>query len=520
MLQLPSLLLAGLCVFQDAPDRNRERWAFHLEEQAIQRLWLDTSQRFVSPAGPADVVFEHATVLAVLDRAAPELQRDCTVWIHAGRIHEVGPAGKVEVPAGVARIDARGKFLMPGLVDMHVHTSTSSSSYLLDLAAGVTGVREMCGFPWMLRRREQARAGRLLVPRLHVAGHILNAFSMGMYATLVRTPEEARARVREQVAAGYDSIKVHNSLAPEVYRAIADESKRLGVRMLGHVPHDITLAEALAQGHHTQEHFKGIISDSTLEMTDEDWLGLLDGKAAFLCPTLYTRRIGLTGAEALRLIDGEEMRYVPARDRADWRRLASGKRGADSWVRVWEHSREIFRDLLETDVRWLAGTDSGGGYANMVSGFALHDELRTMVELGLAPHQALRAATVNAAQALDAWDEAGSLESGKHADLVLLDANPLESLDTLTRPAGVMAAGVWLPREALASLLHGIAEIYARPAPATPAAKERTAFLEEMDAQAAAGMVFMDHHLEELAGLFESAGDPAGAGRVRARLLR
>ena len=511
---LASLLFAGLCALQDGTNETRDRWAFQLEEQAVQRLWLDTSRRFPRAGSPSEVAFEHASVLSM---ASPEIQPDRTVWIRDGRIAEIAAKGASTVPAGVPRIDASGKFLMPGLVDMHVHTSTSSSGYLLDLAVGVTGVREMCGFPWMLRRREAARAGKLLAPRLAIAGHILNAFPMDMYATVVNTPEEARARVREQVAAGYDFIKVHNSLPLETYRAIADESKRLGVRMVGHVPHDVTLAEAFAVGQHTQEHFKGIILDSTLEMTDEDWTEVLKGKHAFLCPTLYTRRTALRGEALLRVLDAPEMRYVPARDRARWRERAQEPQAADSHDRVWELSQDIFRELVGSDVIWLAGTDSGGGYPNMVSGFALHDELATMVKLGLSPYEALRAATVNAAQALDRADESGTLERGKLADLVLLDANPLTDLGTLARPAGVMAGGTWLSREALTALLDALAALYARPMPPVPDAQGRAAFLAEMEAQAAAGMVFMDHHLEDLADLLASAGDAENAQRVRAR---
>src|SRR5262249_52549394 len=117
--------------------------------------------------------------------------------------------------------------------------------------------------------------------------------------------------------------------------------------------------------------------------------------------------------------------------------------------------------------------------------------------------------------ALDRGDQAGTLERGKDADLVLLDANPLEDPGTLARPAGVMAAGHWLSREALAGVLEALAAIYAHPAPPVPDAKARAAFLAEMDAQAAAGMVFMDHHLQELATLLEGAGDAEGAQHVR-----
>jgi imidazolonepropionase-like amidohydrolase len=501
-------LLLALASIAGAQELDLDRWAFHVEERARERLLVELARTH----RPAEVAFEHASVVDVV---AGEVLPDRTVWVRAGRVHAVEPSAASTVPADVARIDASGKFLLPGLVDMHVHTSTSSGDYLLDLANGVTGVRELCGFPWLLARRAAGAAGTLLLPRLFVSGHILNAAPMGMFATVVRSPAEARERVRAQVAAGYDFVKVHNSMPLELYRAIADEARALDVRLVGHVPHFVTLAEALARGHHTFEHFKGIVLDRTLELTDEDYVALAEEHALWMCPTLTTRRIGLTGSEALRLIDGaEEMRYVSSRERARWRELARSKDEDNSSARVWDLSQAIFVDLLGTKARFLAGTDSGGGYENLVRGFALHEELRLMHELGLPAPEVVRAATCNAAEALEREDELGAVAPGQHADLVLVDGDPLLDVRHLAKPAGVMAAGAWLSRETLDGMLAGLAQIAERELPPTPDAEAREALVAEMEALAQAGMVFMDHHLEELAGLLRAAGDEERAERV------
>jgi cytosine/adenosine deaminase-related metal-dependent hydrolase len=160
---------------------------------------------------------------------------DRTVLVHEGRITAVGPRDSVAVPAGTLVVNGAGRLLMPGLVDMHVHTLERSAHMLLELANGVTSVREMDGFPWLLRQRAQVRAGKLLAPTLYVAGTILNASPMDYYATVVRTPEEARAAVRAQKAAGYDFIKVHNVMPKAVYQAIGQEAAAVDTAHGGHI---------------------------------------------------------------------------------------------------------------------------------------------------------------------------------------------------------------------------------------------------------------------------------------------
>ncbi|HEX3108992.1 MAG TPA: hypothetical protein VHU41_07845, partial [Thermoanaerobaculia bacterium] len=173
----------------------------------FERLQTDQlMEKLSKEAQPEDVAFVGASVIPM--GAAAEVLPDQTVIVRGGRIDAIGPRTKTPVPAGMRRIDARGKFLFPGLTDVHVHTLQTHADYLLDLLYGVTTVREMDGYPWLLRVRAAARANRLLAPTTYVTGTILNGAPMGWYAIVVKTPEQARSIVREQKAAGYDYIKL------------------------------------------------------------------------------------------------------------------------------------------------------------------------------------------------------------------------------------------------------------------------------------------------------------------------
>jgi imidazolonepropionase-like amidohydrolase len=488
-------------------------WPFFFEETEIQRLIQDLSARYHSGR------FAFAGV-TLIDVASGERLPDRTVLVSGGRIEAVTPAGEARVPLDYAQIDGRGMYLIPGLIDMHIHSTETDADTLLHLANGVTSVRDMCGFPWTLRLREQIRAGRVLMPNRYVAGHILNAAPMGIYATVVTTPEEARRVVREQKAAGYEFIKVHNELPREVYHAILDEAKKLDIRVVGHIPQGITVAEAIQGGQLTLEHFKGYILDSSLTLTSEDYVAATRGADVWNCPTFYNYRGGLKGDEAKRLIrTAEEMRYVSVRTRCQWLERADTYTG-DSEEKVFILSKKIFADLLPIHARFLAGTDSGGGYANMVPGFALHEELRILEELGLPPLEALRTATIQAARALEHEDELGTIEAGKRADLVLLDADPLASTANLRHPAGVMVRGIWLDRKALDEILGGLEEIYRKAGTDrtldNPSGAQIDRLISQMEALDRAGWVFKDHQLDTLAELLRQSQREEEARRVLA----
>lgn len=508
------LLAALLCAAAQAPqpDPAPDRWRFHFEQLELQRLWLDLSR--AQRARP--FALEH---VEVVDVVAGALLHERTVLVEGETIRWVGPSAEAALPDGILRLDGRGKFLMPGLVDMHVHHVTSVAHPLLELACGVTTARDMCGFPWLLEWRERFRQGALLGPDLFVAGHILNAMPMDMYATVVRTAAEARARVREQVEAGYDFIKVHNVLPLEVYRASCSEARAAGLPVVGHVPHGVSLAEAAEQGQHTLEHFKGYLLDETLELSGEDYVGFTARARPWLCPTLATCRIGLSGAEAERFLrEAPGMRYLSIYDRESLLALARAERTEDSHGRVWELSQQIFRELLDARPRFLAGTDSGG-YRQLVPGFALRDELALMEGLGLPTAEVLRSATVHPAEALGLRERQGTIAAGQRAHLLLLDANPLEGVKHVERVAGVAVRGLWLSRAELDGMLAEIQGTLSHGGTAAPLAlpedEDMDDFLGRTLELHEDGFVFMHHHLEEIAGLLTAAGRAEDAELLR-----
>ena len=251
------------------------------------------------------------------------IEPNVTVIVNDGLIVAVGPSASTPVPSDAKRIDGKGRYLLPGLTDMHVHNLVSNSQPLLNLAMGVTSVRDMSGFNWMLAMRARINNGILLAPTMYITGHILNEMPMEFYATVVGTPDAARQVVRDQAAAGYDFIKVHNVMSPEVFVAVHEEAANQGLDVVGHVPHGMTVADAVASGLRTFEHFKGYILDSSLSLSDEDYVAATDGKKIWNTPTFHTYRAQLRGDEARTMVlESDEVVYVSPSDRLDWERLA------------------------------------------------------------------------------------------------------------------------------------------------------------------------------------------------------
>ena len=463
-------------------------WGYFLDEAKIDLLVEGWSKQYQ----PRALAIEHVSVVTLADDA---VAADQTVVVADGIVRAIGAAGSVAVPHDALVVDGRGRYVMPGRVDMHTHTNLSDSHYILDLANGVTSIREMDGLPYLLHQRTAARANRLLIPNLYVAGHILASRPLAWYATVVTTPEAARAAVRAQKAAGYEFIKVHNMVLPAVYDAICAEARAQGLDVVGHIPHDISIAHAIACPQRTFEHFKGYINDRDLQLTTEDYVAVTRGAEVWNTPTFYTYRTHLRGQAARDLVaTAPEMRYVAARERARWLALAA-EPAKPVQQNVRPLSEKIFRDLRANvrDARFLAGTDSGGGYPYHVPGFSLHEELRMMASYGMPIGDVLRTATVEPARAMRR-SELGALAVGKRADLLVLDGNPLATLDNLERIAGVVVRGVWLPRDAIDRMLGAIAEV-ARGAAQPPTRSDLDRAVTTLEALRARGYVLREHFL-------------------------
>jgi imidazolonepropionase-like amidohydrolase len=484
-----------------ADDKNRAaesaRWRYFLREEKFNRLLLELAARH----RPSSFVIRNATIL---DMLGAEALKDHGVLVEDGRIVKVAPQDSIQHRADRQEIDAGGKFLLPGLVDSHTHTLVTNAHYLLNLVNGVTTVREMCGFPWLLALRSNIRADKLLAPNVYLTGPILNHFEMEWYAVVVRDPERARALVREHHAAGYDFIKVHNVLRSNVYEAILDEANGLNIDVVGHIPHDIPLSKAIEHGQRTFEHLKGYYSDRTLELTKEDYVALTRGAQVWNCPTLYTHRMGLRSDDVQKLLTLEEAKYISADDRAAW--LAAEGDGKTQRI-IFEQSRKILQDLIPTEPKLIAGTDSGGGYPMMVPGFALHEELRLLHEAGLQNGECIKAATVNAAEAMRKTTEFGTIQAGRRADLVLVEGDPRADLGALSRIEAVCVRGIWLDRAALDDIRSRLREIFAD---VQGLAQGEIPSPEKMDSLVSAmveldrrGAVQMDHNLRELREFLE-----------------
>ncbi|HSP07736.1 MAG TPA: amidohydrolase family protein, partial [Acidobacteriota bacterium] len=385
------------------------------------------------------------------------------------RIVWVGDTGNAPAPPNTTVVDGAGKYLSPGLVDMHIHSSTADG-WLLNLANGVTTVRDMDGYPWLLQVRDHVNAGRMLAPVLYVAGTIINAVPLQGYAVVPANSEDARRIVRQQAACGYDFIKIHNMLPEPIFDAIADQARRLGMDLIGHVPHDITLDHALhAGGMRTTEHLKGFIIDKTLQVSDEDFGKALQGTETWLTPTLYTR-LGYDRADAARgVLNGAAAKYVPIRKRDQWTDLLQAPAASPERVQndrngalLRDSQNKVMKMLLPLHPHWLAGTDAAG-YPFNIMGYALLDELQLLQDAGLSPAETVRAATTEPARAMRQPAEFGSIQRQMRADLVLLDSNPLESPSAYRMNQGVMAHGVWLARERIDAAMQKLAAIDSEP---------------------------------------------------------
>ncbi len=406
-----------------------------------------------------------------------------TVVIRDGRIESIGPASRVRVPNGATRIEGRGRYLMPGLAEMHAHVPpnieeaqwTRDVLYLY-VANGITFARSMLGGPHHLELRARAEKRQILSPRLHLSGPSLNGNS-------VATPEEGRRMVREQKAAGYDFLKIHPGLDRPRYDAIADEARRIGIGFGGHVPEDVGLARALEAGQAAVDHLDAympmLVRDGP-SLPNPGFFGYKlagqvdEGKIADVAAT--TRRAGVWNVPTESLIHHvllpgrtfaemearPELRYVPRPLLAQWRQGFANFRGddydAEAGRRFVAIRAKLIKALNDAGAGLLLGSDAP--QVLNVPGFSIHHELRALVEAGLTPYEALRTGTVNVVQFVGQPGDFGVVKAGARADLILLDADPLRDVANVQRRSGVMLGGRWLPEQQIQADLARIANRY------------------------------------------------------------
>ncbi|WP_240929270.1 amidohydrolase family protein [Streptomyces coryli] len=463
-------------------------------------------------AGTRPLLLTHATLIDG-HRTLP----DRAILIRGDRVVAVDRTAQIAIPPRATVVDLRGKYVIPGLVESHAHTSGPKevAAPVFPLA-GVTAVREMWGQPVHHDWRREVAAGKLLGPRWVIASQILDGpptlFTNDTGSEVIEVRDEAQARraVRRVRQEGADFVKVYSRLSPPAYRAIVHEARRLGIRVAGHCPDAVTIAECAAAGQQTIEHLHALLLATATPAAEREIRRRLaevrlDPREPSSLKRYNTwfRQVHAIEHEAVRHYDPErtralfdrlaahgtrvvptlsvhhslecpdelpthqeESKYVPpwmvAEWPATWETLTGNRtpREAAMIRRIYVHRLRLVAELHRSGVELLAGTDTGTGY--LVPGFSLHGELALLAEAGLPAHRVLASATTAPARMLRLPEQ--------RADFVVLDADPLADIRHTRRIAGVVAAGRYLDRGERERALAELARAAAASEPPAPAA--------------------------------------------------
>lgn len=430
----------------------------------------------------APLALREVTVVDVMDGC---LSTNQTVLIAGDRITTVGPMAEVDVPDGTEVVDASGGYLIPGLWDMHVHITDATELALPILVSnGITGVRDMGGDLELLRRLERERAtGERVAPRLVMPGPYVDSDKALPYRRAVETAEDGRSAAVALAQKGVDFIKIHNGVPREAYFALLERALELELPVVGHIPLNVEPEEAARAGQAGVEHFATLFEGTLRERFADDPATLMaryvdtgmDGLMTLFAdhdvwftPTLVNYRLR---AERGRLAEQPDprLRYVAPSLKEQWeawfpvREKDSNPQVVAARMRFFQIGLNVVRLAHEAGVPLLAGTDLAA--RDVLPGFHLHDELEAMVEAGLEPYEALQTATLHPARFLGRTDELGTIEVGKLADLVLLDANPLENIENTRRIRAVVVDGRLLQRTDLDEMLMQVEKTIQDPPP-------------------------------------------------------
>jgi imidazolonepropionase-like amidohydrolase len=421
------------------------------------------------------------TGVTLIPMTSEQSVANATVVVRDGRIIAAGPRAGIKVPGGARVIDGRGKFLIPGLADMHAHLFSDSDApdsvgpYELGamVANGITTTRLMMGTPAQLALRREVMAGTIVGPQLWLASPEFAGRRYGDFkGYAVPNADSARAAVRRAVADGYDFLKITLFVGREAYDALTDEAAQAGIPVVGHVDPAVGVPHALAKGQHIEHldnYVEQLLADSApmrSSVSDrgvyrvENWASLSyldEGKLARLAG--LTARSGTYTTPTLTIFKNAFGLGLPdsmVRSWPDWRMYPASARDLYGGARdqYWSHPapdslrlrwvttrNRLVRAIADSGGHIMAGSDAPEFFHSY--GWTLHRELVSLVEAGLSPWEALRAATRTPAEFLRATSEWGTIEPGRRADLVLLSADPLADIHNTARIEGVMLGGRW-----------------------------------------------------------------------------
>lgn len=439
----------------------------------------------------ADFAIQNVTVIDVADEVS---KSGMTVLITGTRISQVDNTHNIKLSEDVKIIDGSGKFLIPGLWDMHTHpyvednpTNLIGKRFMsIYIVNGITSVRVMLGSSIQQGLREEINAGKLIGPRMIIASPLASGSAPGRSDTSgVSNPEKGRQFVQKAYRTGADFVKLGSYIPRNVYFAIANEAKKQGIPFAGHLPYSIRGIEASDTGQLTLEHQFSILIPCSFK-EDEIAANLMDAlptyrnrlkiyanidyneqkanqffthlfdNGTYVCPTIVVWD-EFASTDKDQLFSDPRFNLMPSDIRERWK--LSYENFADEEVkadmrRMNSKTHHIISEMNKVGIKILAGTDAGIPY--VFEGFSLHKELELLVKCGLTPMEALQTATINAAECVGKLDSLGTIEEGKIADLILLDANPLLSIENTKRINSVFYNGKCINRVALDKILDNI----------------------------------------------------------------
>jgi imidazolonepropionase-like amidohydrolase len=420
-----------------------------------------------------------------------------TVVVTKGLIVQIGDAKRVKLPKDAVRVDGTGKYLVPGLVDMHTHLLSDSDEFpdsigpdelRVMVANGVTTVRFMIGTPELLALRNRSANAEIEAPTIFVASPHLTGREQGNNF-VVNTSDEAREAVRKSKAAGYDFIKVTTFIKPEVYEAAVDEAAKQNIRVVGHADSRFVGVERAWKAKQQIEHLdgymelllrddapmKGSVSDlyiynpenwKSFDYIDEGKIPEVARKTVASNPYVDpTQHFMKNTFGRLRTEDEirkqPDFRFYPPKVQQQWLDFYKKNRFINTvsldqrarWVKLRE---KLIKAIYDAGGRIMTGSDTPEFL--WLYGFGMHHELTALKDAGLSTYAVLEAATKNPSMFLGTIDRVGTIETGKRADLVLLNANPLDDISATENRAGVMLKGKWHPQQELNAWLDQSAQ--------------------------------------------------------------
>ncbi len=454
----------------------------------MKRLFLSLVFCFAGIAASVSAQTVAFTNVNVIPMDRERVLANQTVLVRNGLIANIGNANKVKLPKDAVRIDGTGKYLVPGLIDMHTHLLSDSDEYpdsigphelRVMVANGVTTVRFMIGTPKLLALRSRSANGEIDAPTIFVASPHLTGREQGNNF-VVNTPEEAREAVRKSKAAGYDFIKVTTFIKAEVYEAAVDEAAKQNIRVVGHADSRFVGVERAWKAKQQIEHLdgylelllrddapmKGSVSDVYI-YNPENWKSF-DYIDESKIPEIARRTVASNPyvnptQHFMKNSFGRLRTEDEIRKQADFRFYPP--KVQQQWLDFYKKNRFINTVPLEQRARWIklreklikAIYDAGGKIMTgsdtpeflWLYGFGMHHELKALKDAGLSNYAVLEAATKNPSMFLGTIDKAGTIEKGKRADLILLNANPLDDISATENRAGIMLKGKWHSQQEL-----------------------------------------------------------------------